>query len=482
MINSSDQLLSSRFEKDVENVDAILLLAAEILCQFEVRLNAGNLNIDEFAAFIKEKFQLDDIRTTLFDKAIKKFKAAEAYTKQQNGDLSWFLKSTNLSLEKYDRITAETIDQLPGVILLRIHGKADALQLNTDIHAEETARFKSSFIKFDSVLVLEDEHGRSFVGKSLPLKSLGLPEDLHLLGVLVVCEDIEDEESKNGVIRHEYAHAIYSEILKKFIHRYFTGIDGYPTFQRWTKRFTEEIRGRLFSAIGDFSTKQLIKAREPETDASIKRRRDIIEGWGFSEKDVTTREDNLFSAIQGTLCEEQYLLNEMRAYGFSHSIIDPLMRITHLKIQEPRDDFTFNIMDSLMVQRYFDLHLAVVKTFLLSDELRLLTLSVLGVSQNLTQAQRLVQQITETRKSQNFASAEKFQYFVSFVSKLARGSLKHFVDYNVSGQQIITYQDAAKRLLPSREIFEQAVAQYCVEGADVDGDVAQVDALYFAVA
>ena len=61
MEDNYDAAIVSRFEEDIENIDEILLVAAEILFNFEQRLNAGGLDIDEFAALSKGNSTIKDL-------------------------------------------------------------------------------------------------------------------------------------------------------------------------------------------------------------------------------------------------------------------------------------------------------------------------------------------------------------------------------------------------------------------------------------
>ncbi len=484
-MNSIPGTPEDRLDADIERVDEIVLEAADILYELEKDLASGVFNVEDFESRIGETFDLDPSRKLLFQRASQRYREAIQYTQGGDDVLKGFLESTKLNLPAYQKIRAMIDPRRPGVIVIHLKDGKDAAQFNADTESDFNKKLKTwGADQGVPVTVSGDERG--FIGKSMDLESMGLPETLPILGVIVVCDEVGDQTEKEGVTNHEYAHAVYKGLLQPFLHKYLSGAQfkKEEDFTQWTTRFTKERRKKLFEALGDFSTKkseqldESIKNPPPALPKSRRSLTELLTIQGIPVRTIT-HEEQLEREIYDVLFEEQYILNELRAYGFSHATVDPLPGLTHLKIRPLRDKWNTNepgVMDLKMVQRYFQVHMLTVRSYFQSPELHLKALSILGTAQTLDQATRLIRALIE-KSAWSLPSKENFDELCRIIAVLQESKAPplYAIDRE-SGEALIPNQELVASLLPPREIFEAALAQYYP--VEKSTDAADVERLY----
>lgn len=460
-----------RFESDIENIDQIVLQAADILYALEKHLSSGALDIDAFSEEVSRTFELDATRKLLLERALTRYRGAIEYTRGEPV-ATGFLASTKLDLSAYEGIHAGFDSRRPGVIVIHLKSKKDAAQFNSDIETDFAKRLRQWGREIGATVNIIGE-GRAFVGKSVDLESLGISEALPILGVIVVCDEVEDPLEKEGITNHEYAHALYRSLLQPFIHRYLSGAQfkTLAEFMAWTTKFTTETRGRLFAALGDFSTHRSDQLKDrienPPKPSPLQASRRARGRIAMATPEAL--ETQLESLHYDNLHEEQYLLNEMRGYGFSHPALDPHVRITSLEIKIPEHENELGVMDAKMVERYFRLHRLVLRAYYKNSDTHLKVLSVLGTSQTLSQAIRLVEPLLQTGEWMVPSKAD-FDDLTTTLAALSKPeSLPLYaIERNVGGEAIIPNQDAVRDLLLPKSIFDAASARYYPEEKPID--------------
>lgn len=445
---------AERLESDIENIDKITMQSAQILYELEIELTKENFDPQKFEENIKSRFQLDETRTLLLHRAIERFQAAIKHL-EEGFDGEKFLASANkLHTDQYEGIKAELDPKRPGVVIVRLRSQADR-----DIFLKETSSETEDLIKHlkeggVDIRVALDE--RKFKGALIPLGRLGIEGENPVLGIIALSYgDIKTIPEKDATMAHEYAHALYGQIIKPFMHHYFSGHGR----EDWPENLPEEIKTKLLHALGDTSTNFSDETDKDPDDATYEDPAAKI-SWGelprLPKKQVTR--DHLNRTLQG----EQYFLNELRSYGFSNPIRPPNIQMTDLKFETAQMNDDREVVDPKMAKRFFELHLLVLKSYLNSSALHLQVLSILGVSQTLDQAKRLIQELTKN-EDWHFENKKRFDYFVGFISEISTGTWSETFQYAIEDQVIIPKPEAIKKLLPSKRVFDEALKNFYPE-------------------
>jgi len=442
-----------RLEEDIERIDEIASLAAKILYELESAIFSEDFDPNRFKEEIENRFQLDETRKLLFERAVDVYKKAVDYTHQNETVIGDFLNKTKLNLDKYESISASFDKIRPGVIIIKIKSRADAVQLDNDIEDDSIKKLRNLGKTLGAEVNIVGHEKGSWAGKSISLKSLGIEEALPILGIIVIREDAKNGE---GVMDHEYAHRQYEDVIKPFLHKYLSGwsrdAKGPGGSVDQINKLPAETKEKLVAALGEIKTKRherLTQPKNTQIENQLSKK--------FAELGIPTmpQEEVLDSELWQTLRKEQDLLDEMRAYGFSHDITSPKTQITALKMEKPEYEGQLGYIDPKMAQRFLQLHLLVLKSFLTSLYCFYYTRCLLGVSQTLSQAIRLIEAEVDSSAGQ-FDSPERFKVFIHFVERLASGKIDHIFTYQI-GEAVIPKDEVLKTLLPPREKFEEAV-------------------------
>lgn len=459
-MNSSPDTPQERFEEDIKHIDEIVMVAADILFELEKALASGQFNIDTFGAQVCEQFHLDETRSTLFKRALERYRQAIDYTQGGAEVLTGFLDSTKLTQDAYDTLQATVDPKRPGIIVIHLKGGKDAAQFDADTESELSKKLKAFGAETGASVTIYGE-GRAFIGKSVDLETLGIDKDLPILGVIVVCDEVGDQTEKEGVTNHEYAHALYKSILQPFLHKYLSGAQFKQAeeFTAWTTKFSEGVRDKLFLALGDFSTGKTARLKHTiQNPPVISRRRPSWEALIPGVKVITPKEQ-LDEEYYDVLYEEQKLMDEMRAYGFSHPSSLPTPSPTPLRIEAPTYTEQRGYMDPAMVERYFKLHLLVLRSYYQSSDLHLKVLSILGASQTLAQATRLIEPLT-AKSPWQITSKKDFDELITIVSSLMNPDCRPIYALEKSTEAVISNQEVIRGLLPDLARLEAAADHY----------------------
>ncbi len=309
------------------------------------------------------------------------------------------------------------------MIVIRVKSFSDAVQLDDDLEDEFTKKLREIFGPEVSINPNRKKKG-DWLGKSISLKSLGPDEKIPVLGVIAIRDDAERRES---VIDHEYAHRQYRDIIKPFLHHYLSnGKLKLEYFAGRINKLSETTKSKLMAALGEISTEN--------------------------------REENADRKLWDALNHEHELLNELRAYSFSHGVTVPNDRITDLKMEKAKYPGENGYIDPEMARRYLQLHLLLTKSYVTSQpHAHGRVVCILGAAQSLSQAIRLIQEKLDNPGG--FNSAEHFAEYLNFIAQIASGRVDDICSYRI-GDVEIPKQEVITTLLIAKEKFEEAAKEY----------------------
>ncbi len=445
--------VQQRLEEDLSNTDDITFLAAQILYRIEAAIAKGDFDPRKLKEEIPKQLKLDPTRRLLFDRAMDAYIAATDYTSQDEQVLEELLVYSSLNLDQYEGLTACFDPTRPGVILIKLQSKADAIQFEKDIEPPVVQQMRAIAEREGFDFRVEGDDLDAFVGKSTSLSSLGIDDDIPILGVIAVRENAEDKE---GVADHEYAHAQYATIVKPFVHRYFSAMGNSPQASVARMRSLPLItREKLFIALGRINTVRDQKV--VISQKNVKQREVLAKLQAAGSVCEVSPEDLPDHDIEKTLMEERNLLDELRAYAFSHGIIDPNNRITPLKMEKaPGDEPGY--IDTQMAQRFLDLHLLLLKSRYAALRQHGLIRCILATSQTLSQAIRLIGPEVNAVAGE-FVHEDAFQAFLRLVNFIANRPTDKPEFYSI-GDTSIPRNKVLAGLLPPRDKFELAVQKF----------------------
>lgn len=464
------QSVEARLSEDIQHLDEITLFASEILYQLEIAIRRPNFDVDVFQHTIEEKLHFDGTRLLLFRRAMTRYKEAIRFTTQAStSEPARLLSASHLDFPKYQGIRVSFDSKRPGVLVIHVKTKTDAIQFSSDAEPESIKRLRRAANipgpngeKMKISFVGDDRHG--FTGRFVALKDIGIAAGSELLGAIVLCEET-DPDFHELTLDHEYAHAMYHTLIKPHLHRYFSGAnvgennDGHIAFSAWMNHLSQDTRDQLFDALGDTSTKR----REqiligPDIDelmrTSLGRRQ-----ARYMPPSSVPKNQQLENETHETFQDEQRLLDEMRAYGFSMPVLPANMSITPLKITKAHYPGELGYIDPTIAKRYFSLHIKVFQAYLLDFLLHLRVLSILGTSQTLDQANRLVGNLLE-HGTYAFRTKDSIDQFMHYVLSIASGQLDDVFHYRLSDEVIIPQNQFIKQLLPHRKVFEDGLNRH----------------------
>lgn len=469
------QSVEMRLREDIQHLDEITLFASEILYQLEIAIRRPNFDADVFQRVMEEKLHFDETRLLLFRRAIARYKEAIRFTTQApESEPARLLSASHLDFPKYQGIRASFDPKRPGVLVIHLKTRTDAIQFRSDAEPENMKRLRraanipgSNGEKMEISFVGDDREG--FDGRSLALENIGITGDSELLGAIVLCEET-DPDFYELTLDHEYAHAMYSALIKPYLHRYFSGANSgahagnnahdHAAFSAWMNHLSQDTRDQLFDALGDTSTKRreriLIGTDIDELMSTPQGRRQAR----YMTTSSIPKTQQLELETHETFQDEQRLLDEMRAYGFSMPVLPANMSITPLKIAKaPRYPGQLGYIDPAIAKRYFALHINVFKAYLIDFLLHLRVLSILGTSQTLDQANRLIGNLLQ-HGTYAFRTKDSIDQFMHYALSIASGQLDDVFHYRLSDEVVISQKDFLKQLLPRREVFEEGLNRH----------------------
>ena len=160
------------------------------------------------------------------------------------------------------------------------------------------------------------------------------------------------------------------------------------------------------------------------------------------------------SELWETLYIEQKLLDEMRAYSFSHPIQAPNSKLIRDISMAKHDRYEVGkFIDKNMAERFLKLHLLVLKSYFCNPDLRSKVLSIIGVAQTLTQAARLIEDEVNSA-SIHITSKEQLRMLIGCLSYFVNGQ-----QYTAGNAEIPT-NDVCSTILPTKEEFQKIIDQY----------------------
>lgn len=449
-----ESAVMQRLEDDLAHIDDITFLAAQILYRIEAAIDKRDFNPRKLKEDLPKQLKLDPTRKLLFERAMDVYIAAIDFTSQDERILEELLYCSSLNLEMYEGITACFDPSRPGVILIKLQSQADAIQFDKDIEPLEVKDMRIIAERDGFKLHAPEDDVKGFVGKSTSLRSLGIDDDLPILGVIVVREDADDKE---GVADHEYAHAQYETLVKPFVHKYLSAMDESPqaTVDR-LRSLPIDIREKLLMALGSISTdrekKVIVRQKNVKAIEVLATLQEMGLGYEPAPEDIPDHN------IEKTLREERSFLDELRAYAFSHDVIDPNNRITPLKMAKAPDNDENGYIDPQMAQRFLELHLLLLKSRYVAMRYHRLMLCILATSQTLSQAIRLVGAEVNAY-DREYDSEDEFKKILRLLGFIANKPTDKPEFYSI-GEVTIPRKKVLVDLLPPRDKFELAVQKF----------------------
>ena len=289
-------------------------------------------------------------------------------------------------------------------------------------------------------------HGDSLQGKLSGLVSGGDDRDseifamLHFdpevfgggdyLGVVVSVKDkFKDERAKKDLLNHERSHALTSRLIRPNFQRKVVNID-----------FARSIRDNRQAVLDLENGKALKFAKEL----------DVLPSEG-------TPEHMMPLSIAVEISRELYLMDELRAYAYSHGILPPKYRTTDADIS---GQDVANSLGPDTAKKYFELWLLHTKAYLTSKELEARSLAILGASLSLEQAKNLLSKEFEQQMPGGQSTNEHFTSSLVALSIILNH--EQYKDFNYGEAGTLISEDQVREMLvvPKEEVDREIVIRF----------------------
>lgn len=251
------------------------------------------------------------------------------------------------------------------------------------------------------------------------------------LGVIVtVRENIQDPKTIKGIMRHEYSHALMQEVIRPLSHRKVVNIglgDRFAGIRKTLQDMGAEKTGQLAEALGV----------TPSADTP----------------------DHMRSLVIGTdIYNEQYLLDELRAYTFNMGFLPPKRQITDKELEGEDSPQSAKVET---VRKYFEVNLLHTKAGIISRNACSRSLAILGSCLSLSQAERLLEKDSLHWKFDENENDQDFENRISALSKiLIESEYETYRDFqHRQGGELISQEHMWRVILPSKEMVDAEIAR-----------------------
>lgn len=315
----------------------------------------------------------------------------------------------------------EITTEPPGAIHLELGNSADLAKLRGILN-----KGRGSLLKLAGI---GDEREKElFMAQYYPPKVFG---GGNYLGVIVtVREKIQDPKTKKDILRHEYSHALMQEVIRPLSHRKIVNIglgDRLMDIQKTIDVMGPEKATKLAEALGVV----------PNADTA----------------------DHMRPLIIGTdIYNEQYLLDELRAYTFNTGPLPPKRQTTDKELEGEDSPQSAKVET---VKKYFEVNLLHTKARITSREARARSLAILGSALSLEQAKRLLEQDSVNWKFDENESDKDFEYKIDTLSKiLIDPEYKSYRDFqHQQGGELVSQERMREVILPNREMVDTEIVR-----------------------
>lgn len=315
----------------------------------------------------------------------------------------------------------EITTEPPGTIHLELGNSADLAKLRGILN-----KGRGSLLKLAGVG--DEREIELFAAQYYPPKVFG---GGNYLGVIVtVRENTQDPKTKKDILRHEYSHALMQEVVRPLSHRKVVNI-----------------------GLGDrlMDIQKTIDIMGPEKASQL------AEALGVTPSADTV--DHMRPLIIGTdIYNEQYLLDELRAYTFNAGPLPPKRQITDKEL-EGEDSPQSTKVET--VKKYFEVNLLHTKARMTSREARARSLAILGSALSLEQAKRLLEQDSADWKFDESESDKDFEYKIDILNKiLTDPEYKSYRDFqHQQGGELVSQERMRQVILPSKEMVDAEITR-----------------------
>lgn len=461
-IKTANVEVEKKLGNDLEHFDEIIELTADLLYELESHIALGSFDPDTFVAEIERKFRIDDTRRMMLERAMRKYKNAIESVNDIFKNGSKFARTIRLNFSEYDSIVVKRDRRWPGVIILKVTSREDAIRLALD--TEPISRKKLRALKGQGAGVDMGPQGlENWRGKFIPADNLFFHDTdaPPIIGAIAVYDDRQglNENFISEILTHEYAHAQYDGLLRPFVHQYFsarvTEEKNREGFHTKLSAFSQETRKRIDAALDVTHTYNYEKMI-----SNVNRMR----GEALGNHDRLSLIDEarricLDEDIELSIVQEQNLLDELRAYGHGSFMISPNSQITNMYMGMPDVRGNRWYIDEKMAQSYLKLHMLVCKTYLINTDLYFRALCLLGASQTLNQAIRLVGNLIAKRMPEEFDSKRQFDFALQWIVKYDTDEFSGTMKYQI-GEASISKDEVIRTFLPTRKAFEEGVEKF----------------------
>lgn len=378
---------------------------------------ATSKEIYQIDAYVDGLGKLPEVDTPIIQKYREAIKFLEAKTQEE---LRAFIDPEG-KINTQDFSVFELSEEPPGAIHLELGNSADLIRLREILNAGRV-----HLLALDGMG--DQREAETFGGQYYPPKVFGGGE---YLGVIVtVRKHNQDPETKKKTLRHEYSHALMQQIVRPMVHRKVVNVGLGDSLR--------EVKG-VIDALGSEKASTLVEvlgidlhSNTPEHVRSL-----------FIGKDI---------------CDEQYLLDELRAYTFNMGALYPKRQITDLSLEG--EDAPGNAKPEV-AKKYFEVNLLHTKAKIISREARSRSLAILGSSLSLAQAKKLLEQDSRDWKFNEKDSDKEFELTLDISAKvLFDPKYEVYRDFTHKEVDELVSQDRMKQvLIPNKEMVDAEIVR-----------------------
>ncbi len=372
-------------------------------------------NIYQLDAFIDGKEKLTETDTPI----TQKYREAVAFLENKSAEelRAIFDPEGKFIPEEFSHFEI-SIDP-PGAIHLELGNSADLAKL---IAILNTGR--GSILKY--LKTGDDREIELFAAQYYSPKVFG---GGNYLGVIVtIREHNQDPKTKQKILRHEYSHALMQEVIRPLSHRKVVNIGLGDSLR--------EVQGTI-DALG------------PEKATELAEVLGVV-------PPVDTR-DHMRPLVIGTdIYNEQYFLDELRAYTFSAGPLPPKRQITDKELEGEDNPQSAKVET---VKKYFEVNLLHTKARLTSKEARARSLAILGSALSLEQAKRLLEQDSASWEFDQGETNQNFEDRIDMLNKILNDpEYKSYRDFqHQQGGELVSQEKMKQVILPNKEMVDAEV-------------------------
>lgn len=378
---------------------------------------ATSKDILKIDAFIDSKQELTETDTPI----TQKYKEALTSLENKSPEELRAILDPEGKFDPQEFSVFEITTEPPGAIHLELGNSADLAKLRGILNKGRGSLLKLAGIGDEREIEL-------FAAQYYPPKVFG---GGNYLGVIVtVRENTQDQKTKKDILRHEYSHALMQEVVRPLSHRKVVNIglgDRLADIQKTIDVMGPEKASQLAEALGV----------TPNVD-TVDHMRPLI--------------------IGNDIYNEQYLLDELRAYTFNAGPLPPKRQITDKELEGEDSPQSAKVET---VKKYFEVNLLHTKARMISREARARSLAILGSALSLDQAKRLLEQDSADWKFDESESDKDFEYKIDILNKiLIDPEYKSYRDFqHQQGGELVSQERMREVILPNREMVNAEITR-----------------------